>query len=231
MKHLPTLCLLLSAVSAAAAAADTPQTLYTAHLPHSPSAQVSGYLNLTSSSGISLSLTIPDASLGPFTYHIHTLPVPPSGDCSGTGGHFDISPSPRKKTKCNPTKPEECEAGDLSGKWGMIPAFQGRMQVEARYTDPYVRVKEVRRRRGRSVVVHDREGRRIACADLVAVGKKVDGDEGKDGEGGKGKTVTKTVTTTVVKPAATAGGDKERERKMDLGKYVPRRRRGVVWRG
>jgi hypothetical protein len=219
---------LLAALAAAAVAADhTPQILYTAHFSHSPTSPVSGYLNLTttpsSSSlgmGITLSLTIPDASLGPFKYHIHTLSVPPSGDCAGTGGHFFSPFSPQKaKSKCNPQKPEHCEAGDLSGKWGEIPFFKGRVGVSAGYTDPYVRIGEVRKK-GRSVVLHDKDGKRIACADLVAVGGRKMVDEGM--------VVTKTVTTTV-KPVVTTKGV---ERKMGVfGMYVPRRRRGVVWRG
>ncbi|KAF8541955.1 hypothetical protein BDD12DRAFT_877554 [Trichophaea hybrida] len=179
---------LLAALAAAAVAADhAPQILYTAHFPHSPTSPVSGYLNLTTPSslgmGITLSLTIPDASLGPFTYHIHTLSVPP------------------------------LETGSFR-KVGEIPFFKGRVGVSAGYTDPYVRIGEVRKK-GRSVVVHDKDGKRIACADLVAVGGRKMVDEGM--------VVTKTVTTTV-KPVVTTKGV---ERKMGVvGMYVPRKRRG-----
>jgi Cu/Zn superoxide dismutase len=162
--------------------------------------------------GVILSLSIPDASRGPFAYHIHTRAVPADGNCAGTGGHF--SPTPARKLSCNPNKQAECEAGDLSGKWGAIPGFRGRMEVFTKYTDAAVRLGDLVRR-GRSVVVHDREGKRIACASFVAAGKV--GEE----------VVTKTVTTTVTAAAVT-------EERMGVFEYasVPRRRRrGVVWRG
>jgi hypothetical protein len=52
-------------------------------------------------------------------YHIHVSPVPTDGNCTGTGGHLD--PYQRTDTPaCDSTKPQTCEAGDLSGKWGTL---------------------------------------------------------------------------------------------------------------
>lgn len=58
---------------------------------------------------------------GPFMYHIHEKPVPSDGNCTGTGAHLD----PYKRGEapiCDAKKPETCQVGDLSGKYGNITA-------------------------------------------------------------------------------------------------------------
>ncbi len=56
---------------------------------------------------------------GPFIYHIHALPVPSDGNCTGTLAHLD--PFVRGETPpCDPTQPQTCQVGDLSGKHGNI---------------------------------------------------------------------------------------------------------------
>jgi hypothetical protein len=50
-------------------------------------------------------------------YHIHEKPVPADGNCTGTGAHLD----PYKRGEvpiCDAAKPESCQTGDLSGKFG-----------------------------------------------------------------------------------------------------------------
>jgi hypothetical protein len=61
------------------------------------------------------------ATGGPFMYHLHEKPVPADGNCTGTGAHLD----PYKRGEvpiCDATKPETCQTGDLSGKFGNITA-------------------------------------------------------------------------------------------------------------
>lgn len=61
------------------------------------------------------------AAGGPFMYHIHEKPVPENGNCTATGAHLD----PYKRGEvpiCDATKPETCQTGDLSGKFGNITA-------------------------------------------------------------------------------------------------------------
>jgi Cu/Zn superoxide dismutase len=63
---------------------------------------------------------LPDAG-GPFLYHIHEKAVPENGNCTATGAHLD----PYKRGEvppCDATKPETCQTGDLSGKYGLITA-------------------------------------------------------------------------------------------------------------
>lgn len=58
---------------------------------------------------------------GPFMYHIHEKPVPANGNCTGTGAHLD----PYKRGEvpaCDASKPETCQTGDLSGKYGNVTA-------------------------------------------------------------------------------------------------------------
>jgi hypothetical protein len=61
------------------------------------------------------------ATGGPFMYHLHEKPVPADGNCTGTGAHLD----PYKRGEvpiCDASKPETCQTGDLSGKFGNITA-------------------------------------------------------------------------------------------------------------
>ena len=54
-------------------------------------------------------------------YHIHDQPVPADGNCTGTKAHLD--PYIRgEKPPCDPTMPQMCQVGDLSGKHGNITA-------------------------------------------------------------------------------------------------------------
>lgn len=58
---------------------------------------------------------------GPFMYHIHEKPVPADGNCTATGAHLD----PYKRGEvpiCDASKPETCQTGDLSGKFGNVTA-------------------------------------------------------------------------------------------------------------
>lgn len=61
------------------------------------------------------------ATGGPFMYHIHEKPVPENGNCTATGAHLD----PYKRGEvpiCDASKPETCQTGDLSGKFGNVTA-------------------------------------------------------------------------------------------------------------
>lgn len=51
-------------------------------------------------------------------YHIHEKPVGPDGNCSEAGGH--LSPYASQYPCEDVNHPEDCEAGDLSGKHGQI---------------------------------------------------------------------------------------------------------------
>ncbi|AEO70553.1 uncharacterized protein THITE_2122167 [Thermothielavioides terrestris NRRL 8126] len=57
---------------------------------------------------------------GPYKYHIHLHPVPESGNCTETGGHLD-SYERGDTPPCDSSKPQTCEVGDLSGKYGTVP--------------------------------------------------------------------------------------------------------------
>ena len=49
-------------------------------------------------------------------WHVHAYPVPGSGDCVGTGGHFD----PSGADYAGGEAPPPYEYGDLSGKHGTL---------------------------------------------------------------------------------------------------------------
>jgi hypothetical protein len=68
---------------------------------------------------------------GPFMYHIHAKPVPADGNCTGTGAHLD--PYLRGEVPaCDASKPETCQTGDLSGKYGNIT--EGEFSAEYVFT-------------------------------------------------------------------------------------------------
>lgn len=162
-----TLVLGLSALALAGAApevADSPSGLkYEANID---SPKVQGSVSFTSTSegkvevGVHL-LGLPESG-GPFIYHIHQLPVPSDGNCTGTLEHLNpYGGSPDK------TDPAEKEVGDLSGKHGGINGTS----IHQTYIDPYISLnKDDPAYFGNlSVVVHLADKTRIGCANITAV--------------------------------------------------------------
>ncbi|KAF2657509.1 Cu,Zn superoxide dismutase-like protein [Lophiostoma macrostomum CBS 122681] len=121
-----------SAVSAQSSTASAPEITgnpigvqYQATLPDKAGTTVRGVVKASSGGdgkGVAFQIEVsglPDASLGPFMYHIHEKPVPADGNCTGAGAHLD--PYKRGETPvCDATKPATCQVGDLSGKHGNI---------------------------------------------------------------------------------------------------------------
>ncbi|CAG8564811.1 17405_t:CDS:2 [Dentiscutata erythropus] len=110
---------------------------------------------------------------GMYPYHVHEFPINYTGSCESTGEHLDpIGVGKVKGYKCNPEIPEECEAGDLSGKYGALRGTPSGM-VEDEYTDPFITLRGEYGVIGRSVVIHAPHtppgvpAARIACADIV----------------------------------------------------------------
>lgn len=122
------------AVNAQSSAVPAPQVTnpagvkYVATLPEKEGSTVRGSISGTPAEGgtgvkFSIDISGLPAEGGPFMYHIHEKPVPSDGNCTGTGGHLD----PYKRGEvpsCDSSKPETCQTGDLSGKFGKITAQQ-----------------------------------------------------------------------------------------------------------
>jgi hypothetical protein len=95
---------------------------YIATLPEKAGSNLRGYIAAASAidgKGVKffVSFTGIPATGGPFMYHIHEKPVPADGNCTATGAHLD----PYKRGEvpiCDASKPETCQTGDLSGKFG-----------------------------------------------------------------------------------------------------------------
>jgi len=103
---------------------------------------------------------------GPFVYHIHVAPVPADGNCTSTLAHLD--PFLRGETpSCDSTKPETCQVGDLSGKYGKVESDS----FEKSFHDPYTSTMEGMGSffGNRSFVFHFANKTRISCANFVAV--------------------------------------------------------------
>ena len=93
----------------------------------------------------------------------HELPVPASGDCSGTGAHLD--PYGRTESPpCDIASPATCQLGDLSGKHGNITTTTN---FQTFSTQPGA----LSFFGNRSVVVHNSAGARINCGNFTNVGK------------------------------------------------------------
>lgn len=98
-------------------------------------------------------------------YHIHDQPVPADGNCTATGGHLDPFLA-GEAAPCDPSAPETCQVGDLSGKHGKVAGDP----FSATYTDDYA---SLARGLGsflgnRSVVLHAADKARITCANFTA---------------------------------------------------------------
>ncbi|KAL8868432.1 MAG: hypothetical protein Q9174_004998 [Haloplaca sp. 1 TL-2023] len=164
-------------------------TTYTATLPGSEKSGIRGSVSGSSSAdgqGVVFSIELsgfPDASLGPFSYHIHDQPVPADGNCTATRAHLD----PYKRgpmPPCDSTQLQTCEVGDLSGKYGRIDLAGKQIDsahpeelrtnkantFTASYTDLYLSTMEGETESffgNRSVVFHQANSTRIACANFV----------------------------------------------------------------
>lgn len=97
---------------------------------------------------------------GPFQYHIHQKPVPANGSCLATLGHFNPY-----NGSVNGTSAADKEAGDLSGKHGLIEGTS----LNTSYFDPYLSLNPDSKSYfgGLSVVVHFKNSTRLACANIV----------------------------------------------------------------
>ncbi|KAI4609054.1 uncharacterized protein J4E87_005172 [Alternaria ethzedia] len=103
---------------------------------------------------------------GPFMYHLHAKPVPSDGNCTGTGAHLD--PYMRGEAPpCDATKPETCQTGDLSGKYGNATETT----FSAEYTDLYSATlpSDPAFFGALSFVVHLSNKTRIGCANFTMV--------------------------------------------------------------
>ncbi|MBW0471012.1 hypothetical protein O181_010727 [Austropuccinia psidii MF-1] len=112
---------------------------------------------------------------GEFAYHIHTNPIGPDGNCTAALEHLNPK---NASANCDFLKPEYCQVGDLSGKFGKISGAIG--NFTAHYIDPFLRfVPEAQSILGRSVVIHAPDSSRIACGNITS---KLDGTETGDGK-------------------------------------------------
>ncbi|KAK3395469.1 Cu,Zn superoxide dismutase-like protein [Sordaria brevicollis] len=104
---------------------------------------------------------------GPFKYHVHLRPVPSDGNCADTGGHLD-SYLRGDTPACDSSKPQTCEVGDLSGKYGTVVG----PTVQKSFNDPYsaLNVINLGYIGNRGIVFHNASSARIACATLQKVG-------------------------------------------------------------
>ncbi|KAI1386590.1 superoxide dismutase [Hypoxylon trugodes] len=104
---------------------------------------------------------------GPFIYHIHVAPVPTGGNCTETLAHLDQFIR-GEDPACDSSRPQSCQQGDLSGKYGKINSSD---PFTAKFHDPYTSLSEgVGSYFGnRSVVFHFANKTRITCANFSVV--------------------------------------------------------------
>ncbi|KAI9764009.1 MAG: hypothetical protein M1840_008957 [Geoglossum simile] len=161
---------------------------YVANLPDN--GLVRGSVSAVASSdgnGVSFAVSFKGlpSSGGPYGYHIHDQPVSANGSCLTTLAHLD--PFRRGEDPvCDSSRPQTCQVGDLSGKYGKItsdpyehryftpsskPQYYNRMECLTSfysYTDLFASTKSgIGAFFGnRSIVVHFPNKTRIACANF-----------------------------------------------------------------
>ncbi|KAF1831869.1 hypothetical protein BDW02DRAFT_30529 [Decorospora gaudefroyi] len=144
---------------------------YVAMLPEKEGSALSGSIEgTTGADGKGVKFAVSFSGLpemgGPFIYHIHAKPVPEDGNCTATGAHQD--PYMRgEATPCDPSMPETCQTGDLSGKHGSVDA----MSFSAEYTDAYLSTdpSDPAFFGDLSFVIHLANKTRIGCANFAMV--------------------------------------------------------------
>ncbi|MBW0522848.1 hypothetical protein O181_062563 [Austropuccinia psidii MF-1] len=102
-----------------------------------------------------------------YPYHIHQQAIT-AGNCTTALGHFN----PRGVTakKCDFHNPQNCEAGDLSGKFGNLTGGTTKL----RYYEPFIKLSPSERGIiNRSIVIHSPDLQRLACGTIVAGKAKV----------------------------------------------------------
>jgi len=112
---------------------------------------------------------------GGYMYHIHKLPINAAGSCASAGSHLDptLQGAGANKTdyKCDPEDWDLCELGDLAGKHGNIDEsteFPVDYSDDSEgLTDPAMPDHYIL---GRSIVLHNAAGARIACGNITVAG-------------------------------------------------------------
>lgn len=146
---------------------------YVAELPAKANSPLKGHIKaVTADDGVGVKFTVHFEGLptvgGPFMYHLHEKPVPENGNCTATGAHLD----PYKRGEvpiCDATKPDTCQTGDNSGKYGNITA----QSWDQEYVDPYSSTipGSPAYFGNLSFVLHLSNKTRIGCANFKPVGQ------------------------------------------------------------
>lgn len=147
------------ALSAAPVQTNSPDATYVANF----TSRVEGSISFSATNGsvlVDVNLSNLPSSGGPFLYHIHQLPVPSDGNCTGTAGHLN----PYNGSEAA-TSPADKEVGDLSGKHGRING----QSLQTSYIDEYLSLNDNDPAfiGNLSVVVHYANTTRIACANIT----------------------------------------------------------------
>lgn len=165
-----------------------------------PQGNVKGSISATAGpngEGVTFSVNFSNLpkSGGPLMYHLHVAPVPANGNCTATLAHLD--PTERGEVPlCDASKPETCQTGDLSGKFGNATSDP----FVQTFTDPYSSLTPgVGAFFGnRSIVFHFANKTRITCANFVRV-------NGTSPTNGTAPTSAPTASATFVPANAAAG--------------------------
>ena len=107
---------------------------------------------------------------------MHNFPVDftvdPAYRCDGAGGHYDPSnrfgiAGANYSSECSNRTPLQCEAGDLSGKFGCLVTSSAAGPVSYTSDDVELQLQGRYGIIGRSVVIHDPDDGRLACGNIV----------------------------------------------------------------
>ncbi|RPA98925.1 hypothetical protein L873DRAFT_1685876 [Choiromyces venosus 120613-1] len=133
---------------------------------------------------VKLDLTAYRGDEGPFKLALYEAPVTNDGKCDGAKNVLD--PFQRgDKPECDKKNPQTCQVGDLVGKHGEVPKFQGVISVKQSFQDLYLSFKKEESAfiGGRSVIIKNGKGDKIACANVAEVNSPPRGWDPKGGPG------------------------------------------------
>eukprot|EP00924_Labyrinthula_sp_SR-Ha-C_P002295 snap_masked-scaffold_19-processed-gene-6.36-mRNA-1 protein AED:0.04 eAED:1.00 QI:0/-1/0/1/-1/1/1/0/649 len=116
-------------------------------------------------------------------YHIHDYPVlgsVDSPDCSpeATGGHWNhLGVIYSEEVVCSAETPQQCEAGDLSGRLGNLA---GLSEINEELIDDGADLQlfGLNSVFGRSVVIHEPDGARFVCSNITVSGLSINSVKG-----------------------------------------------------
>ncbi|KAI5964615.1 SOD4 [Candida pseudojiufengensis] len=140
------------------------QESYIAKFKPTKNSDISGSISFEPAKNGSVLVSVDISGLpstgGPFPYHVHELPVPSDGNCTGTKLHLNPYGG-----SVNATTPQGKEVGDLAGRHGDLSGSSYKVE----YVDNYISLNPKSKSfiGDLSIVIHSKDNSRLNCANTT----------------------------------------------------------------